>query len=169
MTTSEEFWLKLLDEQIALGNVSADGVFQDYLTVRGVNNEMRGNATEWLFKSFEYTALRLTSDGFALSPDCAELSSFSFSGATLSGPSIAFPFGVRKLTCEVGSIKAPGDGIIKGGGIAIARISHFGMPEKEQFLRLVIGEETARWVVDSDRSRSFDLYDVIGHFRILIS
>lgn len=167
MTMSEEFWMTLLDEEIARGSVSAEGVFQDYLSVRGANNDIRVRATDWLFGSFAELSERLSSQGLELPLERSDDIRFTFLGATLLGSAIAFSNGVRRLSCEVGSIKAPGHGIIKGGGIAIARISHFGIPEKEQTLRLVVGEESARWVVDSDCMRLFDAYDLVRHFRVL--
>jgi hypothetical protein len=169
MTTSEHFWSKLLDDEIARGNVSAEGVFQDYLSVRGANNEIRNDAAEWLFESFVAFSNRLSSDGFQISVERNTDTRFAFHWATLSGSSIIVSNGLRKLSCEVGSIKAPGDGIIKGGGIAIARLSHFGIPEKDQILRLLVGEEKARWVVDGNRPRDFDAYDLVRHFKILLS
>jgi len=169
MTTSEQFWSRLLDEEIARGNVSAEGVFQEYLSVRGANNNIRNEAAEWLFGSFVKFTQRLVSDGFQISVERNEESQFAFHWATLSGPSIVVSNGLRKLSCEVGSIKAPGHGIIKGGGIAIARLSHFGIPEKDQILRLIAGEETARWVVDGSRTRELDAYDLVRHFKILLS
>lgn len=167
MTMSEEFWMTLLDEEIARGSVSAEGVFQDYLSVRGVNNDLRVRATDWLFGSFTELSERLANQGLELHLERNDDVRFAFLGATLIGSAVAFSNGVRRLSCEVGSIKAPGHGIIKGGGIAIARISHFGIPEKEQILRLVVGEENAKWVVDSDRLRLFDAYDLVRHFRVL--
>ena len=169
MITSEEFWHRLLDEEIARGTVTAEGVFEDYLAVRGANNEIRDSATEWLFRSFDELAERLRLQAFECSVERSDESQFNFLGATLTGPAIFFSHGVKRLSCEVGSIKAPGHGIIKGGGVAVARISHFGMPEKEQFLRLSVGEGSARWTVESERLRQFDAYDLMAHFRILIS
>jgi len=169
MTTSDDFWLKLLDQEIERGTVSAEGVFQDYLSVRGANNSIRKHAAEWVFSSFLKFSEKLTSNGFQIVMEEKTESQFVFEGATLTGPSMVFTSGVRNLSCEVGSIKAPGHGIIKGGGIAIARLSHFGIPERNQILRLIVGEETGRWVVDGGPPRQFDAYDIVGHFKILVS
>jgi hypothetical protein len=169
MTASDEFWLKLLDQEIARGTVSAEGVFQDYLAVRGANNDIRNNAAEWLFETVLQFSEKLNANGFEIITERNAESQFVFHWATLTGPSMFFSNGIRRLSCEVGSIKAPGHGIIKGGGIAIARLSHFGIPEKDQILRLVAGEETARWVVDGVKTRPFDAYDIARHLRILVS
>jgi hypothetical protein len=44
------------------------------------------------------------------------------------GRRLTLSAGVRALTIEAGWPRTPGDGIIRGGGLAAARISHFGDP-----------------------------------------
>jgi hypothetical protein len=65
--------------------------------------------------------------------------------AVRSGP-------VRVLTVEAGWPRAPRHGVVRGGGLARARVSHFGDRGADEELLLVKpnDEEAPRWIVVAD-------------------
>jgi hypothetical protein len=65
------------------------------------------------------------------------------------GRRLALSAGVRVLTVEAGWPRTPGDGIVRGGGLATARISHFGDSRAGVELLLMQSAEDGapRWLV----------------------
>ena len=53
------------------------------------------------------------------------------------GRSLTLTAGVRVLTVEAGWPRTPRDGIVRGGGLATARISHFGRRRDDDELILI--------------------------------
>ncbi|MCA1556433.1 MAG: hypothetical protein LC747_07055, partial [Acidobacteria bacterium] len=68
---------------------------------------------------------------------------------TMVGRRLALNTGIRVLTIEAGWPRTPGDGIVRGGGLATARISHFGDPRAAVELLLVQSAEdgSPRWLI----------------------
>ncbi|HEX8423078.1 MAG TPA: hypothetical protein VF634_06690, partial [Pyrinomonadaceae bacterium] len=84
--------------------------------------------------------------------------------------------GVRVLTIEAGWPRTPRDGIVRGGGLASARISHFGKRRDDDELLLVQNagaDATAppRWFIldaDSARRTAFEEARVSHHIAKLL-
>jgi hypothetical protein len=54
---------------------------------------------------------------------------------------------LRSLTVEAGWPRAPRDGIVRGGGLASARVAHFGNPKAGEELLLLPSSDEPRWFV----------------------
>jgi hypothetical protein len=74
------------------------------------------------------------------------------------------------LTVEAGWTRAPGDGFMRGGALAAARISHFGMAKQNSELILLRQDNAPHWfAVERDGKRSlFDSRNLQKHFQIFL-
>jgi hypothetical protein len=95
---------------------------------------------------------------------------FSFKNANLVGWLVRFRQGVRCLTIEAGWTRNPNDGFMRGGALAGARVSHFGISKHNAELLLVQSDNLPSWFsVDADGKRIlFDSNNLQQHFRIFL-
>lgn len=119
-----------------------------YLSLRAVNDTARAVGVEWLLESFTVLAGEANRAGGGLSLARAEAHRFRAGNSTMVGTQLTLRAGVRALTVEAGWPRAPQDGIVRGGGLASARISHFGDRAAGEDLLLVREADGApRWLV----------------------
>ena len=78
--------------------------------------------------------------------------------------------GVRCLTIEAGWTRTPNDGFMRGGSLAAARITHFGMAKHNAELLLVQSNGAPLWTeAKNDGSRVlFDSKNLNRHFQIFL-
>jgi len=74
--------------------------------------------------------------------------------------------GVRCLTLEAGWARTPSDGVMKKGALAMARITHFGMPAKTAELRLVRVHTLPTWL--DEEQTAIDSIKLHRHFDIFL-
>ena len=128
----------------------------DYILLRATNDKLRADGVTWLVETFVGLAAEANRAGAGLSLERSSSSNDSSGGAhrfqvgnsTMVGTRLVLRAGVRALTVEAGWPRTPGDGIVRGGGLGYARVSHFGdRAAGEEFL-LVQGEAGApTWFV----------------------
>lgn len=122
----------------------------EYLNLRAANDEARAVGIAWLLQSFTTLAGELNRHGGAsLSVEREDNHRFQAGRSTMVGPRLTFRTGVRRLTIEAGWPRLPQDGIVRRGGLAAARISHFGRPQaNEELLLMRAGAaRTPQWSV----------------------
>lgn len=124
----------------------------DYIALRAANDLARAVGVAWLLDAFTALAdeamlvgadLRLTRDDFH---------SFRAAHSTMTGERLTVSAGlVRALTIEAGWPRTPRDGIVRGNGLARARLTHFGdRAPGEELLLVRAGDEAPRWLTLSE-------------------
>lgn len=146
------------------------GRLADYLAVKAANDEIREKSVGQLLAAFELLADHANRNKAAVKVERRDEHRFEINGSRVSGSIVSFRHGVRCLTIEAGWTRTPGDGFMRGNAMALARISHFGIPSAGMELRLVKFDDVFRWFRTDARgvSVSIELDDLIGHFRTFL-
>lgn len=170
MNELDEVWSEMLASAIANAEASGRRDVADYLSLKATNDAIRQTSVKWLLDSF----IELTGEAHRRNPrittEHENPHNFRFAGANIVGSMLRVRHGVRCLTVEAGWTRTPGDGFMRGGALAFARISHFGMPRSNTDLMLTRFEDAPQWFAmpDEDNRVSFHLEDLIEHFRIFL-
>jgi hypothetical protein len=158
----EAEWARRLAEAEARARTSGRSDVADYLALRALNDMARNVGIEWLLSVFTAHAgeiNRETNAGVLIAH--ADAHSFRVGNSTMVGRRLTLTAGVRVLTVEAGWPRTPRDGIVRGGGLATARISHFGKRRDDDELLLVqnAGDAAApRWLIlDTNGARASSL------------
>ena len=159
MSELEAEWARRLAEAEARARTSGRSDVADYLALRALNDMARSVGIEWLlavFTAHAGEANRASNAGIIVAQ--ADAHRFRVGNSTMVGRRLTLTAGVRVLTVEAGWPRTPGDGIVRGGGLATARISHFGKRRDDDELLLVqnAGDADApRWLVlDANGARA---------------
>lgn len=160
MSELEEEWARRLAEaEERARNVGRSDV-ADYLALRALNDMARNVGIEWLLAAFHTHAGEVNrAAGASLSIAHDDAHSFRLGNSTMVGRRLTLTAGVRSLTVEAGWPRTPRDGIVRGGGLATARISHFGRRRDDDELLLVqnaVGDTITapQWfILDPDSAR----------------
>lgn len=125
----------------------------DYLDLKARNDALRNAGVRWLFESLIGIAGEATRRSAAITIDREEPHNFPHRGANIAGYMLVFRLGVRYLTVEAGWTRTPGDGFMRGGALAVAKISHFGITKMNVELHLKPRESGPGWVAyDADEA-----------------
>ena len=161
MTELDQVWSRMLDEATARAKHSGRTDVAEYLRLRATNDAIRTRGVGWLFDTF--VEIANPSHGITIERD--EPHNFARGSSNMVGSRIQVRHGVRCLSVEAGWARTPSDGIMRGGSLAFARITHFGMPKAGAELRLVHAETLPNWLTDDDSiidsgelKRHFDLF-----------
>src|ERR1041385_9390585 len=122
----------------------------DYLSLRAANDSVRARAVEWLLDLFMTAAGELNRAGAGLTLARTDSQRFRVGTSTMVGTRLTLSRGLRSLTVEAGWPRAPRDGIVRGGGLASARVSHFGNSKAGEDLLLLPAGDAPRWFVVAD-------------------
>lgn len=142
-----DYEARLADAQRRAGGRGRNDVV-DYLSVRAANDRLREAGVEWLLEVFAALAGAANRAGASVTSARVETTRFRVGNSTMVGPQLTLRLGVRALTVEAGWPRAPRDGIVRGGGLACARVSHFGNTKAgEELLLVQKGDADARWLV----------------------
>lgn len=145
-----------LDED--LGEHLRRAAAHEYLSLRAANDRLRERGTGALFDAFTAIAGEANRRGAALRLKRDEGHRFRVGHSTMVGTRLTLSHGVRQLTVEAGWPRAPRDGIVRGGGIACARLAHFGAPSAGEDLLLVVDSSgSPLWVVPTESGRQREL------------
>lgn len=170
MDAENHLWTGLLSDSAFRELFAGRGVIGDYLRLREQNESIRAKAVELLFAATRRLAGEASTSGLAVVAEEFDECSFEVSSARVSGPGLRLRHGVRCLTLEAGWTRFPSDGVLREGALALARLSHFGMPQKTALLHLLVFDERPRWFTigrDGIR-RSFEAEDLVRHLQWLI-
>ncbi|MBD0370886.1 MAG: hypothetical protein ICV60_08635 [Pyrinomonadaceae bacterium] len=148
MSEFDEEWARVLAEAEQRARARGRGDVTEYLTLRQTNDFARTAGADWLFSTFIEHAGRANRNGASIRIERREAHCFSLGNSTMVGTLLTLHVGVRSLTVEAGWPRAPRDGIVRGGGLASARIRHFGRPKEGEELLLVYTEDNRpHWFV----------------------
>lgn len=149
MSELEAEWARRLAEAEGRARTSGRSDVADYLALRALNDEARGVGIEWLLATFTAHAGEANREGNSIVLTHTDAHRFRVGNSTMVGRRLTLGVGVRLLTVEAGWPRTPRDGIVRGGGLATARIYHFGKRRDDDELLLVQSTTDAppRWLV----------------------
>jgi hypothetical protein len=137
MDELNELWAKMMQEAILNAKSTGRTDVAEYLALKSANDSIRSTGCRWLFNSFIELSEAANRRGIKLKVENENPHRFDVGHSTMVGSLLRFHYGLRNLTIEAGWTRTPQDGFIRGGGLACARISHFGMSKSNAELLLV--------------------------------
>jgi hypothetical protein len=144
----DEEWSRVLAEAEDRARRAGRADVVEYLNLRASNDLARKTAIEWLFNSFTERVAEANRAGASIRIEKQENHRFPVGNATMVGALLTFRSGVRALMIEAGWPRAPRDGIVRGGGLACARIRHLGRRAANEELLLVHSKKSApQWFI----------------------
>jgi hypothetical protein len=172
----EAEWARLLAEAEQRARASGRSDVADYLTLRASNDLARNVGIEWLLAAFTAQAGEANrTSGASVALAHTDAHRFRVGNSHMVGRRLTLTAGVRILTIEAGWPRTPQDGIVRGGGLAAARISHFGNRRDDDELLLVQSAEghaqVPRWfILDADGARraAFEAERISQHIAKLL-
>lgn len=146
MNELDEVWTQMIQEAILKARNSGRTDIAEYLALKAGNDMLRSTSCRWLFESFTELSDDANRQGIHLHIENQNPHRFSVGHATMVGSLISFQYGLRNITIEAGWTRTPQDGFIRGGGLACARISHFGMTKfNAELLLIKSAENVPQW------------------------
>lgn len=170
MNELDEVWSQKLSDALIRAKTEGRGDVADYIALRTTNDNLRQTSIKWLFDSLIEIAAFANRNGNAVTFETKNQHQFKVGNSTLSGASISLRQGVRCLTVEAGWTRLPADGFMRGGGLALGRLSHFGISKHNAELFLVLQNDTPSWF-SSDKNgkrENFDSRHLNAHFQIFL-
>ena len=169
MSEMDELWSQMLAEARENARVSARHDVADYLDLKATNDLVRRAGVAWLFETIIRMAASENRSNVAVTIERTEPHRFEHRGANMVGSAVSFRYGVRCLTVEAGWTRTPADGFMRGGGLAVARLRHFGMPGQNSDLALFSTEGPPVWRTLKDGLISGELRDedLYSHIELL--
>ena len=148
MSEIDEAWALALAEAERRARASGHGDIAEYLALRASNDLIRSTGIEWLVSTITLLAGEANRRGASVSIEKEDAHRFSVGSAIMVGPRVTFRSGVRRLTIEAGWPRTPSDGIVRGSGLACARIGHFGKHSEDNELLLICSSTGApEWLI----------------------
>jgi hypothetical protein len=150
-------WMRRVASATERARAQGRGDVADYLTLRATNDLTRGIGCDWLFETFQAHAGAANRAGAGITLAHEDAHRFSVGHATMVGRKLIMRAGVRELVVEAGWPRTPQDGIVRGGGLACAQVTHFGDRARNASLLLVQSTTNAapQWlVIEETRART---------------
>ena len=170
MNELDEVWARMLAEAKAKAEASGRGDVAAYLELKANNDTIRAASVKWLFDSMFEIAAEANRKNAAITIENENPHRFIFGKSNLSGALLRLRQGVRCLTIEAGWTRTPADGFMRGGALAGAQITHFGISKHNAELVLLRGENLPNWFsISKDGKQSlFDSKNLQHHFRVFL-
>ena len=168
MNELDEIWSQMLEAAIAGSEAAGHADVAEYLRLKATNDAIRRRSVAWLFDSMIEIVAEADPEFVRFSVERVEPHNFAFRGANMAGSLLRIRQGVRCLTLEAGWTRTPSDGFMRGGALAQARITHFGMPREDRDLMLVRGTDLPEWY-EAEKKGTADVFgsaDLRRHFAI---
>jgi hypothetical protein len=143
----DEAWALALAEAERRARGAGRGEIADYLALRASNDLARRAGIQWLLDTFSRVAGEANRAGGSIQMSRQEAHRFGAGHSTMVGSALIFRLGVRELLVEAGWPRAPRDGFVRGGGLALANIKHLGKRASDEELMLVRSDNgTPQWL-----------------------
>lgn len=170
MNELDEVWTRMIDEALEKARSAGNGDVAEYLTLKATNDKIRRASVEWLFSSIVEIAAFANRNNANVTIENETPHQFAFKNANLVGSCVSFRQGVRCLSVEAGWTRTPTDGFMRGGALACARISHFGISKHNAELLLLKTDDFPNWfsVNDNGKKDAFDSRHLNQHFQIFL-
>jgi hypothetical protein len=142
----------------------------EFIAVKAANDEIRESSVRWLLETMRGAAEHANLKNAGITIETEESHRFSMGEMHLRGSLLRFKQGIRSMTVEAGWTRAPADGFMRGSALAIARITHFGIPRENAELHLLKYEDRPQWftVTKLGLRVSFEITDLIRHLQIFL-
>ena len=136
MSELDEAWAAALSEAERRARQAGRSDIADYLSLRNSNDLLRKAGVDWLLAEFTALAAQANRAGASIQISTEREHRFKIGSSTMVGHLITFTNGVRRLYIEAGWPRVPGDGFVRGGGLACANIRHLGLKSANEELLL---------------------------------
>jgi hypothetical protein len=166
MNELDEAWSKMLAEAAARARASGRHDVAEYLTLKAANDAIREGSARWLFDSL----IEIAAECRNVLIEKQEPHNFEFRGSNMVGSMLRVRQGVRSMTVEAGWTRTPKDGFMRGGALANAKITHFGLAKENVELLLVKENGRPHWVISGKTGPEAELVldDLKRHLLIMI-
>lgn len=170
MSETDEGWERRINEAIRQAAAAGRSDVAEYISLKSSNDAIRATCVKWLFETVLEIVAAFNERGARIIAEHREDHRFDHQKASLTGSFLKLQQGVRCLTLEAGWTRNPGDGFMRGGALAFARIKHFGLPKEAEELVLLRFEGVPQWfaVADERRRISFDITRLRRHFEVFL-
>ncbi|MBC8028666.1 MAG: hypothetical protein H7Z16_01020 [Pyrinomonadaceae bacterium] len=171
MSELDEAWAMALAAAEDRARAAGRADLTEYLSLRNANDLKRTIGKDWLLDTFASLAAEANATGAAIQIALEDKHRFKVGDASMVGSSLSLGKGVRMLLVEVGWPRIPRDGFIRGGGLALAGIRHFGIRGANQILRLLLNRDGSPcWVVAGKVEGHSEIHeaDLRKHITILL-
>ncbi|SRR6266404_8768588 len=172
MSELDEAWALALAEAQRRAHTAGRADVAEYLRLRSSNDLRRKTGIQWLLNTFSKLAGRANRAGASIQISEQDAHRFTVKNATMVGPHLTLTAGVRSISVEAGWPRVPSDSFVRGGGLAQARIKHFGKHLLNQELLLVRSSQGApSWVVidKNDKQEALLEAGIESHITKLLS
>ncbi|HXM51543.1 MAG TPA: hypothetical protein VN956_27120 [Pyrinomonadaceae bacterium] len=172
MSELEEAWEIALAEATRRARGAGHADIANYLDLRSKNDLLRRTAIDWLIGTLTALAGEANRRGAGIQIERQEAHSFRRGSATMIGSQLTLRRGVRALSLESGWPRKPGDGFVRGDGLACANIKHFGRGRSNA--ELILAHSTKgrpQWlVIDKSQKRApLSEAQIRHHLSLLLS
>jgi len=167
----DEAWASALAEAEARARQTGRADIAKYLALRKSNDLLRKIGIDWLITTSETLAGEANRKGGSIQVARKDGHRFHVGNSTMVGSVLTLTVRVRQLTVEAGWPRTPGDGFIRGGGLACANLKHLGIKREALELMLVQSPQgVPRWVVREHRGRAAEIHEAMirKHIQILL-
>lgn len=155
MSELEEAWAVALAEAETRARTAGRKDLVAYLALRKSNDLLRMIGINWLSTTFKSLAGEANRKGAGIQIAKDDSHRFRVGNATMVGSLLTLSSGVRKLSMEAGWPRTPGDGFVRGGGLACGNIKHLGIKSATESLLLVLSDQgVPQWIVRKRSSQS---------------
>lgn len=172
MDELNEMWAKTLTDAAVKAKAGGRADVVEYLALKSANDSIRATACRWLFDSLVELSEEANRSGIKLDVENENPHRFTVDYSTMVGSLIKFNYGLRNLTVEAGWTRTPQDGFMRGGSLAHARISHFGISKSNAELALIRSSENVpQWsfATRDGRRQLFDSNNLRAHFNLFLN
>jgi hypothetical protein len=169
MSELDEAWAVALAEAEQRARLAGRGDVAEYLALRNSNDLLRTAGIDWLMTSFVNLAGDANRAGASIQVANRDGHRFRIGTSTMVGRLVSLTSGVRQLVVEAGWPRVPRDGIVRGGGLAVANVRHVGMRTADEELllsRSAVG--SPQWTAVTKKSHVFHESDIRRHLGILV-
>jgi hypothetical protein len=163
VTELDKFWAEEIAQALEKAKAAGRQDIADYLNLRASNDFLRSAAVKWLMREFAHLGEEFRLKGRQITLETNTSHSFVIGHSTMVGSRLAFRCGLRGLTIEAGWTRTPEHGFMRGGGLAFARLSHYGFARKTRELLLIKIDERPVWVIQEDEQLRTPLFEDFFH------
>ena len=167
MNDLDAHWAEMLEIARRKAADSGRSDVADYLRLKAENDLLREAGVRWLVDSLIELATDREQAAAGVSAERFEPHSFTHRSSNIVGTMLTVRHGVRCLTLEAGWTRTPADGFMKGGALAVGRLTHFGMPKHNCELALVSSGSEVFWA-ELPVSAAFDAERLRRHFELFL-
>lgn len=170
MNETDEISAERLNAALARAKAAGQTDVAEYLLLKTANDALRSACVDWLIESALAIARQANAGNARIAIENENPHRFAVGGSHPVGALLRFTQGVRCLTIEAGWTRSPADGFMRGGALALARLTHFGLSRENEDLSLIKNGTAPDWfAVRADGARQpFDARDLQRHFQIFL-